>query len=182
MRRQRTFRPMVGDALEARVTLSHAVPLALARALSVDVVSPQRQLFLNGSVKGAYRVLPVASPIAGTLYELSGEGLVTPLGQVLGRGSVRVDGPTPQGALGGGTFALKGGRGTVDLSLEQLPSPAASLPIPGVYYFRFKISGGTGAYRGATGSGLAVLRLDPPSATSGTFSLTFSSAPSPTPV
>ena len=126
------------------MALSHAAPLALHHARPLDVVPPQRQLFLNGSVKGAYRVLPVASPIAGTLYELNG-GCRRPAepGAGPGPGPRRWADAARLPRRGDGR-PQEGGKGTVDLSLGQLPSPAASLPIAGVYYFRFKISGGTG--------------------------------------
>jgi hypothetical protein len=180
MRQMYAFHPIVGDELEPRVALSH-VPLGAPPLVApLDVVPPQHELLLNGTVQGAYRVLPVASPVAGTVYGLDGQGRVKPLGFVLGRGVVRVNAPPTAGLLGGGTFTLQDRTGTVTLSLQQYPPPTAGVPITGLSYFRFTITGGTGAHQDATGAGLAMLRLQPPTDLSGTFSLSLHSSPSPT--
>jgi hypothetical protein len=176
MRQPYAFHPIVGDELEPRVALSH-VPLGAPPLIApLDVVPPQHKLVLNGTVRGAYRVLPVLSPVAGTVYGLDGQGSVKPLGSVLGRGVVRVETPPAALLLGGGTFTLQTRTGTVTVSLKQSPPPTAGVPIPGRSYFRFTITGGTGAFRGATGAGRAMLQLQPPTGLSGTFSLSLHSS------
>ena len=84
---------------------------------------------------------------------LQGKGAVGPLGSVTSTGKLTVSGAEPVKYKG--TETLVGASGTITLTLSgQVFGPSF---LGGPIHLTYTITGGTGAYQGATGSGKAVL-------------------------
>lgn len=144
MFRCRRFRPSC-EVLEV-VELLSAAPLALVAEVS------HPHLVLRGSTYGNYSTA-ASIPDAGHTDNLSGSGIVSPLGSVTVKGSVHSLGFIIQGHAEG-TVKLTDGRGSVTVDLVgPLQRGFASLPTN----FTYKIVKGTGAFQGATGTGKATL-------------------------
>jgi hypothetical protein len=187
----RQFRPQL-EQFEGRIVPSafFGAASALAGLHSNLLVSPTavvlqqnhyQDVVFHGGVSGTWTTLPVANPVAGVTEGLNGSGTVAPLGGVQASGTVRLPDATGQG-YAAGTMVLTNAKGTVTVSLT------GHQPQPGVYppagAFDFTISGGTGAYVGVAGKGVAKLTETPPDKNGvGTFTLTFQgiiSMPTPT--
>ena len=111
-------------------------------------------IVLNGTVQGR--------------TPLSGSGKIGPLGAVTSTGSLKVSGAEP--VTYSGTMTLAGASGSITLSLfGRLFGPnRLGAPIDLTY----TITGGTGAFQGATGSGTAIFSPSGFSST-GAFALAF---------
>jgi hypothetical protein len=90
---------------------------------------------------------------------LDGSGTVGPLGAVTSSGTLSASGAEPMNYSG--TLTLVGSSGSVTLSLSGQVFGPVSLTQP--VDLTYTITGGTGAYQDATGSGHAVLTFDVPS-------------------
>jgi hypothetical protein len=131
------------------------------------------QIALLGDVSGGYTTTTNAD--GSSSQALTAAGLVQPVGSVQASGTVSIPASTTPGGQETATITLTGSQGTITLSLTPAPLPPGS-PLAGqgaqasanapVTPFKYTITGGTGAYASATGSGLAILlELPPPSGT-----------------
>ena len=150
MRTQRPRRPHV-ETLEGKALLS-AAPIPGVGTASAVVAG--HHVALQGKITGTITKVP-SNPDAGQLYDLGGKGTVLPLGTAhLGKGSqLRATGFIAHGRSEG-TLTLVGKGGSVTLKLVGPLQPGFS-KLPTEY--TFTIVGGTGKYRGATGTGSAEL-------------------------
>jgi hypothetical protein len=136
--------------------------------------APSHQLALSGQITGTWAPVLVV-PDLGRPQTLKGAGSVGPLGSVQASGSIA----TPGFVLTGwstATITLTRATGSVTLQLIGPPQPGFSPP-PGT--FHFTITGGTGAYAGATGQGTATLTETRAAAGGGTFKMAFTPATLP---
>lgn len=105
-------------------------------------------VLLKGIVKGT-EVRRMSPPDTGATYRWSGAGSVSSLGIVKGKGTNRGVGFIRQGNPSG-TMTLTGAHGSVTLTVTYDQTAGfAPLPAHGTY----TITGGTGRYAGAQGSG-----------------------------
>jgi hypothetical protein len=116
---------------------------------------------LNGSVHGT-------TPIQGSEIGLDGSGNVAPLGAVFSRGFLMASGAEP--VTYGGTVTLVGLTGSVTLGLSGRQFGVN--PLGQRISLTYTITGGTGAFQGARGSGQASLTMSVPGAAP-SFVLTF---------
>jgi hypothetical protein len=113
-------------------------------------------LALQGTINASETHL-FSNPDVGAAYQWSGQGTVAPLGTVTGSGTNHGVGFIAKGTPTG-TMTLSTSTGSIDLSVTYDQTPGfAPLPVNGTYV----ITGGTGAYVGARGSGLLVRRQGP---------------------
>ena len=117
---------------------------------------------LNGTITGKYSLAPTAVTL-GALYIFSGTGTAGVMGPVSASGRVSL--PTILAATGRATGTLKLTSisatplpgGSVTLSLVG-PITASTAPFPAV--LNYVITGGTGAFAGATGTGTIDVTLN----------------------
>jgi hypothetical protein len=129
----------------------------------------ERSLSLAGDLQGAMQPISTFGENGLAFYSLNGSGEVGAVGDVTVSASVSYS-PT-SGNASGGTIKLTDGKGTIKLTLLGPPWDG-TLPAPS---FSYRVSSGTGHYRGAQGSGTAVITLVPQ--TSGYDGLAGVSAP-----
>ena len=119
-----------------------------------SVTRTERSLNLAGDLQGAMQ--PVSTYGSGLpFYSLNGSGEVGAVGDVTASASVSYN-PT-SGNASGGTIKHTDGKGTIKLTLLGPPWDG-TLPAPS---FSYRVSSGTGHYRGAQGIGTAVITLVP---------------------
>jgi hypothetical protein len=177
MRRRKAYTPIAVDRLEDRLTLSHlgihpaahvahrrAAHTAHHRAASVGdhlsgsappapvttppapaTGSPAMPLVLSGKIEGP-------TPMVGT-------GTISPLGAVSSSGTLRASSAEPMTYKGTVTLVGASGSITLNLSGQHLGPQQIGRTIDLAY----TITGGTGAFESATGSGKAVLSFELPS-------------------
>ncbi len=186
------FRPRVEPleerAVPAFVPIHHPVAPHVHHAARTPVhraaATPATPaIALAGQVSGVWSQ-QMTPPDTGTSQSLSGAGSVTPLGVVQASGTLHTPGFIISGYTTG-TLVLVGAQGSVTLQLKGAsPQPGFSPP---ANVLNYTIVGGTGAYAGDTGSGVAHLQettapqpqpgstgtLLPQVVASGTFTLTF---------
>jgi hypothetical protein len=104
---------------------------------------------LDGTLRGQY-FTNSASPGSGTDYLVGGVNSIGGFGLASGVGGILTPGPGVEG-YAQGHLSLLGGRGTLRLDLTALEPQTGSQSIAHDYSFR--ISGATGQFRGAVGSG-----------------------------
>jgi hypothetical protein len=162
MKRSNRYVPTLADRLEDRLVLSHA---AIHHAAHIvhhrgQISRPVGAIVLNGTIEGK-------SPLVGS-------GTVTPLGSVTSTGSLTARGAEP--VVYSGTVTLAGANGSITASLFGLLFGPQRLGQK--VALTYTITGGTGAYQGATGSGKAI---DSPiiKSPAGDFALTFGTATPP---
>ncbi len=162
MRQRTRLVPILEDRLEDRLVLSHGAIHQAAHVVHhhAHAAAPAAAIALNGTVEGT--------------TPLDGSGTVSPLGAVTSSGTLRARGGEP--VVYTGTITLVGDAGSITASLSgrlfgpQYPGEKVSLT--------YTITGGTGKFRGATGSGRAV--YSPViSSPAGDFALTFGTAAPP---
>jgi hypothetical protein len=108
-----------------------------------------QMLALSGQVSGTWQIAPTVGPFAGEVQILRGGGVVSPLGTVQMTGVLNVLGPIGQGETLG-TVTLSNAAGSVTLRFVGPPQQGlGALPAN----FHYTITGGTGQYAGASGSG-----------------------------
>jgi hypothetical protein len=132
---------------------------------SVAVVSAKSNLKLDGTISGRYSLAPTAITV-GAGYVFNGTGSAGAMGPVQATGFVTLPSPvaaTPVGAAVGnitlttiGASPLPGGSVTLHV---VGPSQTSSDPFPTT--LRYTITGGTGAFANASGSGIINVSLDP---------------------
>jgi len=157
MRPNRPFHPSLGDRLEDRLVLSASAAL-LGPALILPSLHAQHHLFLTGIIEGTSRTEFPPIPDVGTSVVLKGSGRIRPLGNVSAGGSLHEAGFILIGR-DEGALTLSNTRGSVSIRFSR-PFSAQGGGHSGPYHF--VIVGGTGAYKGATGSGKAELEFGGP--------------------
>jgi hypothetical protein len=130
--------------------------------------APSHQLTLSGTFTGTWTPVLVV-PDLGFPQTLHGAGTVGPLGTVQASGSIATPGFVWQGRSTG-TFTLTGAAGSITIQLVG-PLQGGFSPPPSA--FNYTITGGTGAYAGATGKGTVTLAETRAAAGGGTFTMTF---------
>jgi hypothetical protein len=120
---------------------------------------PSTALLLAGQVSGTWDSQP-GVPVAGPDRTYTGQGTVTPLGTVQATGSVQLPGFAVNGQTQG-TLTLSNADGSVTLGLV---GPASYDLYGSPVTFQYTITGGTGQYAGASGSGTTILHGPPASA------------------
>ena len=110
------------------------------------------KLALSGRVTGTWQSV-MTNPDAGKEQSLTGSGTVAPLGPTQASATLHAPGFIASGRTTG-TLTLTGDKGTVTLALKS-PVEKGFGAIAANY--SFKITGGTGVYKGATGKGTAFL-------------------------
>jgi hypothetical protein len=153
------FRPAV-EELNARITPSSgltAKPPVLAAAQVSAIPSHPYQ----GAGQGTF-VKQTAAPGVGATHQISGRVKLPGFGEFLSLGSIQA--PGIQNIRATGQITLHDYKGTITLKLHSLPRPMYSgVPFEMVY----SIVGGTGAYAGVKGYGLATFTFN----TNGAYSL-----------
>jgi hypothetical protein len=175
MSKPTAFVPQAIAPLESRVVPSHAhVPAAHVMHHVQGALTPApAALALEGTVQG------VQTPVRGqpgTLF-LKGAGHVAPLGAVSETGTLTIRSGEP--TFYKGTVTLTGALGSVSVQIARIhPGPIGfGRPI----MLHYTITGGTGAYRGDSGSGAVAYNTGPspivnPLGGQSTFRLTFGAA------
>ena len=132
------------------------VGLVMSPALSDEQAAPTagETIALKGKIFGPYTVNRT-NPDIGSTYELSGSGQIQPLGQSRGTGSFRAPGNVAVGHAEG-TLTLTDQQGSVTLTLVG-PDQRGLAPPPD--HFTYTITGGTGTFQGAKGSGNVALEI-----------------------
>jgi hypothetical protein len=112
-----------------------------------------QQLVLSGEVLCTAGTVPTLPDGSSTL-PLTGTGTVAPVGDVFVSGELRTPGFVTGGAAEG-ALTLTGANGSLALQLMG-PFQFGSGPPPGT--FQYTISGGTGAFAGASGRGTVIVQ------------------------
>jgi len=163
MRPPQRKRRLQFEVMESREVLSASLAGAsLASPVLVSLPSipippphepPVQLVVLQGLLSGSYSAHTF--PDVGTTYDLSGKGQVRPFGPMDVTGTLHSLGFIQQGHAGG-TLTLSDSQGTLTLQLTG-PLQRGFSPLPN--QFAFEITGGTDAFKNATGQGTAFLRL-----------------------
>jgi hypothetical protein len=133
--------------------------LTTAQASTID---------LAGKAKGLYTSTQ-GVPDTGTHYQLTASGTITPIGSAVVSGSFQTPGFI-RGGVATGTLTLAGKRGTLTLKLTEagpIPSGNAATATPSngpiilLNNFAYQITGGTGQYAHAQGSGTVAITATP---------------------
>jgi hypothetical protein len=172
------IRPQV-EGLES-MTLLSGLATTVHAAASAMVSTPVQAVALSGTARGSY-VSRQSNPDVGTTYNFSARGRITPLGQTFDFGSFRTPGFIQNGQTQG-RLTLAGPRGTVRLSITEVTPKTDDTA--NVFHFTYTITGGTGRFRHAQGTGTLDVTLTPSTSMAGSprfghgkISLTFTSTP-----
>ena len=111
---------------------------------------------LDGAVSGTYQT-PVSIPDVGLTYDFTGAGDAGSLGHVTTTGSVHLPGFVASGRATG-SLNLANAKGSVTLALTGPTEPGFG-PFPST--LTYVVTGGTGTYAGAAGSGTITATLVP---------------------
>jgi hypothetical protein len=176
LRSRRSLTPGV-ESLEAMTLLSGLAMPAVAHAAEVGMpTAMSTAVHVNGTTRGEY-VRVRANPDTGSTYDFNTTGILPGFGVAAVSGSVQTPGNIATGTASGSLtlFSLKG---TLTLKVSSASLPSFS-PLPSK--LTFTITGGTGAFAGATGSGTIAVALHQtfgrgPMLTGGAVTLTFHSA------
>jgi hypothetical protein len=128
-----------------------------AAPVPAALVRETQYLFLQGPVAGSVQNKP-SRPDVGATDVLRGSGLVTPLGRVRVDGVLHGTGFIREGHAGG-LLRLSNARGSVTLRLVGPAQAGFTAPQSGAY--RFVVTGSTGAFAHALGTGSVTLTLGP---------------------
>jgi hypothetical protein len=165
-RHRRQVRRFLVEPLEPRALLSSQSPTAGpatdAAAPTAQVRQAARAVRLDVTLKGVY-TLDRGLPDVGSGYQVytSGQGGV--IGMLSVTGTLQSTGSIAQGHATG-TLNVAASRGTFTLALTGPAQPGFSaLPSE----FSYTLTGGTGRYKGVTGTGTATVVLHPSNVPSG---------------
>ena len=112
---------------------------------------------LHGTIQGTL-VQVIRGPIdAGLQYDVTGSGVLNGQPPFLASGNLHRTGMIAQGHATG-VLTLTNTKGSITLKLEGPPQPGFA-PLP--TQFHYTVTGGTGAYQGATGDGQVTFRTRP---------------------
>jgi hypothetical protein len=161
--RRREIRPVV-EAIESRALLSTGIGGASAFGANVSH-STTGSIRLHGTVHGQY-LSQSRIPDVGTTYQLTGAGHVGGLGHASVTGEMHSLGFIAQGRAQG-DLTLKRAGGTITLHLTALEQQAEFQALPSG--FSYEITGGTGRFKAAHGTGTANLTLVPGQGVAGGF-------------
>ncbi len=152
MRRSRTMRPQL-ESLESMTLLSAISPvhkhpggIVAAKATHANVATA---ISLNGTFEGAYHVAAKANHHKGLDYVFSGDGAVGVLGFTQVTGNLNSVGNVTKGHATG-PVVLSTKYGSLRLQLTG-PTQHSMATLP--EGFTYKITSGTGKYRGDEGTG-----------------------------
>ena len=163
-------------------------PVRLITTIKSTAIVAARNVALDGTITGTYSLAPVAA-IYGGGYVFNGTGTAGDLGAVSAHGLVLLGGPIPipypttVGAFGTLTLTSTGPSASpvlnsVTLSLSAPVPVAAGSTATFPSTLHYAITGGTGMFAGATGTGTIAVTLNPDM----TFSFVITSNVPPTPV
>jgi hypothetical protein len=179
-RRRVRIQPQV-EGLES-MTLLSGLATTVHAAASAMVSTPVQTISLTGTANGNY-ISRQSNPDVGTSYNFTARGRIAPLGQTFDVGSFRTPGFIQNGQTQG-RLTLIGPRGTVRLSITEV-TPTGT-PTANVFHFTYTITGGTGRFRHAQGTGNLDVTLTPSTSSTnsvhlghGKVALTFTSGPAP---
>jgi hypothetical protein len=160
-----TYKTAGTFAITATVIKPGPVPTTietLVATLNDTAIVSKGNISLNGKITGTYSPAPF-SPVLGATYVLNGTGTAGVLGAVSAHGTVFV----PEAELSGhaaGTLTLtslsaaSANAGSVTLTLTG-PTQVGFGPFSIPSTFTYVITGGTGVYANATGSGTIAVTL-----------------------
>jgi hypothetical protein len=129
---------------------------AVAAAMAPIVARQGSVLALSGAVQGGYAISGVI-PDVGKTYQFGVAGRISPLGQTGDSGQIHTTGFIASGTATG-TMTITAPRGAVKLQLTGPVQPGFA-PLPST--MSYTITGGTGAYKKATGTGSIAIVLSP---------------------
>lgn len=166
------------------------VPVRLITTIKSTAIVAARNVALDGTITGKYSLAPVAA-IYGGGYVFNGTGTAGDLGAVSAHGlvllgppgsPVPVASPTPLGASGTLTLTSTGPSASAVLNSVtlSLTAPVATGSTTSTFpaTLHYTITGGTGRFARATGTGTIAVTLNPDM----TFSFVITSDVPPTPV
>jgi hypothetical protein len=136
-----------GDGSMAPAAPDHSLDLGSA-PMVLQSAELQERFSLAGKLQGAWTMLSTL-PDKGSDLSLSGDGLMSPLGQVKISGMLHTPGFVITGRATG-TIVLSTAQGSITLQLVGPLQPGFSPP-PDT--FQYTITDGTGAYASASGQG-----------------------------
>jgi hypothetical protein len=150
MSRSNKAKPRV-EGLEGRLALTH---VGASQAVVAVLAAQAHPIKLHGALHGTMR-RTLANPDVGASFVVTTQGALRSLGQVAANGSASGTGNIAIGRSQGSlTISNSKGSFTILLSGPEQPS-FTGLP----NQFQYFISGGTGAYQGATGAGVMSVKL-----------------------
>jgi hypothetical protein len=169
------------EALESLVPLSGAAG-TLHGAVAVgqvtrSVSSPGQAIALQGTVRGGY-FASIGIPDTGTTYRIGTVGRIAPIGQTSETAQVHTTGFIASGTATG-TMTISASRGSLNLKLTGPVQPAFA-PLPST--LSYTITGGTRAYKNASGSGTIAVTLNQSFGSSNFGLITLSFHGNPVPV
>jgi hypothetical protein len=144
-------RPKV-EGLEGRLALTH---VGASQAVVAVLAAQTHPIKLHGSVHGTVQ-RTLANPDVGATFALNGHGVLRSLGQVAATGSASGIGNMAMGRSEG-SLTISNSKGSFTLLLSGPEQPSFS-GLPSQY--QYFISGGTGAYKAATGAGVVSVKVD----------------------
>lgn len=149
MRKRHAFVPTASGRLEDRVALSQGMmPAVAAQVGRLEVGARQaRTLDLRGTTFG------IAVPTTGGASLMARRAFVYPLGKVTTLGSLSIQSGERTSYDGTLNLTQIFGRGTLQVRISGSQAGPASSPAN----LNYEITGGRGAFRGATGTGNVVL-------------------------
>jgi len=155
MRRNRArIRPEV-EGLES-MTLLSGVAASVHTAASAMVTAPVQTVSLSGTAHGNY-VSRQSNPDTGTLYSFNARGMIAPVGRTFDFGSFHTPGFIQNGQTQG-RLTLVGPRGTLRMTITEV---TPTTDPTNVFHFTYTITGGTGRFRNAQGTGNLDVTLTP---------------------
>ena len=153
------FRPTL-EELNARITPSSGLTVKPPVAVTAQAATVPSHPY-QGTGQGTF-IKQTAAPGVGATYQINGRVKLPGFGEFLTLGSIQA--PGVQDTRATGQITLHDYKGTITLKLHSLPRPLYSgVPFEMVY----SIVGGTGAYAGLKGYGIAAFTFD----STGTYSL-----------
>ena len=156
-RNRKRVSPQV-EGLESMTLLSGVAAAVHHGHAVVQTATTQTQnLSLSGTVHGQY-FAQSSNPDTGSTYSITAFGRISPLGRTAVTGSYQTPGFILNGTAHG-SLTLTAAHGSLTLKLDQA-GPIPQNSSGGSRLFQFTITGGTGAYAGAQGSGTVNVTLD----------------------